>query len=66
MAKKPFSMRVEEHLQYQFKALSFVTNMSAEELLSEMILRQEMAMNTEEQEAYKALLKAWRVKEGEK
>lgn len=60
MAKKPFSIRIEQHLIDRFKALSTVLNVDGATLLKEMILEKEKTLTKEQHEAYEALLKVWR------
>lgn len=60
MAKKPFSIRVEENVIDRFKALSIVLNTDGAQLLAELVMDREKKLSEDEQRAYEALLKVWR------
>ncbi|NBI30974.1 hypothetical protein [Chengkuizengella marina] len=60
MAKRPFSIRVEESVVNQYRALSTVLNKKQEEILSELIFIKVNQLNEDQRHAYEALIKLWR------
>ena len=61
MAKKPFSIRVEESVTHQYRALAAVLNVDSAKLLSELINLRVQNLNDEQKTAYDALMRAWSV-----
>ncbi len=59
MVKKPFSIRVEEKVANQFKALTAVLNIDGAKLLSELIDLGVERLDKDQKAAYDALLKVW-------
>jgi len=62
VAKKPFSIRVEEIVTHRYKALAAVLNVDSAQLLSELITLRVEYLNEEQKTAYHALMKAWEIK----
>lgn len=60
MAKKPFSIRIEENISTRFRALVTVLDISSEQLLIEMINDKEKGLKEGQREAFELLLKVWR------
>lgn len=60
MAKKPFSIRIEENISTRFRALVTVLDISSEQLLIEMINDKEKGLKEGKREAFELLLKVWR------
>lgn len=60
MSKKPFSIRVEQHVIDKYKALSTVLNVDGAKLLAELIFEKEKELTPNQKEAYDALLKIWK------
>lgn len=59
MAKKPFSVRVEQTTVNKFKAIATIENIDGAKLLQHMIVDWEIKLEGEKKEAYEALLRIW-------
>lgn len=59
VAKKPFSIRVEENVINRYKALATVLNLDGANLLAEMVMDRENKLTDDQRKAYEALLKVW-------
>lgn len=60
MVKKPFSVRVEENVTVRFRALSAVLNVDSAKLLDVLVREKEKSLTSEQEEAYRAVLKVWK------
>lgn len=63
MAKKPFSIRVEKHIESSYKAIQAIENVDGETLLKNMISDWVSNFSGDKKVAYEALLKVWKEKE---
>ena len=63
MAKKPFSIRIEEETALRFKALSTVKDSDNAVLFDAMVAEHEKELSDKEREAYEALLNLWQDKQ---
>ena len=64
VAKKPFSIRIEQIHQDRFRALATVMNKDNAEFLKELVNEAESNLNENQRIAFEALIKCWMEDQG--
>ena len=63
MAKKPFSIRIEEHQTSRFKALATIKNKDSAAFFMELLNMAEQNLTDNERKAYDALISVWKTED---